>query len=275
MYPFLLELAIAVLAGPFVVAGLAKLLTSPDELSWPYDSGPLRRPYGPRLVGAGECLAAVGPVLLPAPVAAATAFGAYGLLTAAAYRLRGQKCACFGAARLAAVGRAHIGLNLAGAVAAAGLAVAALLTAPAQQPLWRAVAAGCAAAVVLATVLVLDRRAAAKQETVAPCTERVSGVRLYVSSTCPACRSLERLLASMEPARRAAIDRIVADTGDEIPDDLKDLGVPAALPLDATGARICTPVSGIGAVKALIDTITISSTSSASSASSAVGARAH
>jgi hypothetical protein len=272
MSPFLVELAVAVLAGPLVVAGLAKLLTAAEDLSWPYDSGPLRSPHGPRVVGAGECVAAIGLVLLPSPASAALAFGAYGMLAVMAYRLRGQKCACFGAARLAAVGRAHIGGNLLGTVAAAGLIVAGLLTTPTQEPVWRAVVAGCAAAAVFATVLVLDRRAAAKQEAATPCTERVSGVRLYVSTSCPACRSLERLLTSMEPARRAAIDRIVTEKGDEVPDDMKDLGVPAAIALDAIGAPVCTPVSGIGAVKALIDTITISSVSSVGSQ---VGARAH
>lgn len=257
MSQFLVEVAVAILAGPLVVAGLAKVLTPPEELSWPYSSGLFRAPRGPRLVGAGECLAAIGLVVLPNPAAAVLATGAYAVLTVAAYRLRGQKCACFGAARLAAVGRAHIGGNLLGALVAAALVVGSLLTAPAPQPLWRAIVAGAAAVGVFVLVLVLDRRKS-EQQLATPCTERVSGVRLYVSTSCPACRSLERLVAGMEPVRRAAIDKLVVDKGDEVPADMKELGVPAATALDGSGNRICTPVSGIGAVKALIDTITIS-----------------
>lgn len=259
MPPFVLEVAIALLAGPLVVAGMAKLLTPSDSLSWPYDSGPLRSPNGPRMVGAGECAVALSLVLLPNPVAAGAAFGAYGLLTVVAFRLRGQKCACFGSARLAAVGRTHVGGNLLGAVVGVALAVAGLMSAPAHQPLLRAIVASGAAVVVLAAVLLLDRRRAREEAVTQTCTERVSGVMLYVSKSCPACRSLEELLDSMEPVRRAAISRVVVETGDEVPDGMKDLGVPAATATDAGGLPICTPVSGIGAVKALIDTITISS----------------
>lgn len=248
------ELLLGVLAGPLVVAGVAKLLTPQAKLSWPYETGPLRAPYGPRLVGAGECAAAVGLVLLPGWYGALLAFVVYALLTGTAYRLRGDNCACFGSARLAAVGRTHIVGNACGAIVSAAL----VFVSPAGDPMVRVLGAGVGALVVAATVLALDRRRRGT-EAPAPCTERISGVRLYVSTSCPACRSLEGLLATMEPARRDAVSMFVLSKEQKLPEAMADMGVPAATAVDATGTPICTPVSGIGAVKALIDTITISS----------------
>jgi hypothetical protein len=246
------DLLTGLLAGPLVVAGVAKLVTPHAKLSWPYDSGLLRAPHGPRLVGAGECVAAVAIVLLPGFHAALVALVAYAALTGTAYRLRGEKCACFGMARLAAVGRAHVAGNACGAVLSAGL----LFTGAAGDPLVRGLGAVAGALVVAGTLLALDRRNRTTEPT--PCTERISGVLLYVSTTCPACRSLEGLLATMEPARRDAVSTTVLSNENEAPDAVAGMGVPVAMPVDAAGKPICTPVAGIGSVKALIDTITIS-----------------
>jgi hypothetical protein len=255
MPSLLLHAALAALAGPLAAAGVAKLCTSPDRLAWPFHSGVLRSPHGPRLVGAAESAAAVCLVLLPGRSAAALALVAYAVLTAAAHAMRGRRCACFGAARLAAVGRLHVGGNAAGAALAAVL----LLTDAPSRPELRGPLAVLAAGLVAVAVLVTDRRRAAREATAAPCTSQVDGVHLYVSENCPACRALRQLLAAMEPARQAAVRVTVVKRGGELPPVLADMSVPCATAVDAEGTPVCEPTSGIGAVKALIDTITVGS----------------
>jgi hypothetical protein len=247
-----LTLLTAALAGPLAVAGSAKLVTAPDRLAWPFDTGLLRVPYGPRLVGSAELAAALAIAVLPVRAAALIALVAYAALTVVALVTKGQKCACFGVARLANVGRLHVGANAAAAVLAAVL----IVTGPAETSvLARSIAGLLATLTTLVVLLLLDRRRRDAQEA-APCAERVSGVQLYVSDNCPACRSLKHLLVSMEPARREAIRTIVVGSDKELPESLSGLGVPCALPLDAAGQAICAPASGIGGVKALINTIT-------------------
>lgn len=246
---------LAVLAGPFAVAGLAKLSVPGDRLSWPYDSGPLRAPHGPRLVGAAECATAVALMLLPGWPAAAIATAAYAALSLAAARLRGRRCACFGVARLAAVNGMHIAATAGGSLLGAVLLVAALLAAPEPRPLLRVPVAAVCAALVLFAVLKTDRRAASATPT-AGCDRRLDSVRLYVNETCPACRSIQQLLSTMEGPRRAAVTVTVLAKGEELPEPLAELGVPCAVG-EADGEQVCGPALGVGPVKALIDQITI------------------
>jgi hypothetical protein len=248
------DLAAAALAGPLLAAGAAKLLTPAGRLDWPVDRGPLRAPLGPRLAGAGEVAAAVAVVLAPGRWAAAVALVAYTVLTAAAAALRGRRCACFGAARLAAVGNAHLGLNASGALA--GLA---LLTAapPGSAPVTRAVVAALSAAVTYGLVAAADRNDAREAVQKADCDEQVVGVHLYVTDSCPACKALQELLAALEPALRDTITTTVVGEDNPPPPAVAELGVPCAVPLGAGDRPVCRPVTGIGAVKVLIDGVTI------------------
>ena len=245
--------ALGLLAAPLLVAGSAKLLVSAQRLSWPYASGPLAAPVGPRLVGGAECASALALVVLPSRPAAVLALLAYGALTLAAQRLRGEQCACFGVARLAAVGRAHVAANA--AAAAAGAALVAAGGGAADLAL-RGLGLAVAAAALVALLWQRDRRAAAGTG-IAPCDEPVRGVRVYISASCPACRSLDSLLEKLESARRSLVNTVVLHEGDGLPAALQGLGVPCAMGLDAAGQMICTPVSGIGDVKALVDRVVI------------------
>ena len=251
----------AALAGPLIVAGGAKLLTPPHRLDWPIGSGPLRPPRGPRVAGAAEIAAAAGIAAVPGRPAALIAMVAYLSLTAAAWRLRGTRCACFGAARLASVGWARIGQNGAAALVAAAV----LAVGPGFEPAVRAAAAGAAAAAVLTAVLVVDRWARRAGEEAAPAyhDRPVTGVRIYVTDGCPSCRSLKQLLRAMEPARRDAIVMTTIGDDEELPAPVSGLGVPCGVALDASGERVGAPAEGIGAVKALVDGITVGSVRSA------------
>jgi hypothetical protein len=244
--------ALGILAAPLLTAGAAKLLTRAERLSWPYAAGPLAAPRGPRLVGAGECAAAAAIVLAPSALAGAVAATAYGALAVAAQRLRGEQCACFGVARLAAVGRGHVAVNAAAATAGAALVPAG---GAAELPLrWAGLAASAAALVGL--LWQLDRRSA---EGAGPrdCAEPVRSVRVYVSENCPACRSLGSLLTRMEGTRRALVSTVVVHEKASLPRALQGLGVPCAIGLDSAGQVVCSPVSGIGDVKALVDQVVI------------------
>ncbi|WP_128430744.1 hypothetical protein [Streptomyces cyaneus] len=248
------QAALAALAGPLLVGGAAKLLTPASRLAWPYRKGPLRAPLGPRLAGGAELAAAASLVLLPGRAAPAAAVVTYGTLTAVAQSLDGQRCACFGAARLATVGRAHIGANALGSAVAATLLACEL---PAR-PRLRGATAALAATVTAAAVLFADRqRAQGAADAVERCEQAVAAVRLYVSDNCPACRALKQLLGAMEPVRQDRVTLTVVGSGSELPPEMADMSVPCALPVDAAGGPVCSPVSGIGAVKALIDTVVI------------------
>lgn len=250
------DIVIAALAGPLLIAGAAKLFTPPRKLDWPFKSGVLRPPWGPRLTGATETTAAVAIVAAPGRLAALIALLAYLALTVVAYALRGERCACFGLARLASVGRVHIGANAIAALAA----VVALVAGPGSELIVRAAAGVGAAVVTLATALILDRRREQVRDTgAAPCGQQVTAVRLYVTDGCPSCRSLKQLLETVEPARREAVTTTVVERGEKLPGPLSELGVPCALGVDASGEPVCSPAEGIGAVKALIDGITVRS----------------
>ncbi|MEA2221902.1 MAG: hypothetical protein QOH83_278 [Solirubrobacteraceae bacterium] len=244
--------ALGILAAPLLVAGSAKLLARAESISWPYVDGLLAAPRGPRLVGAGECAAAVAVVLLPSRLGCAVAALAYGALTLAAQRLRGQQCACFGVARLAAVGRGHVAANAAGALAAAALAP--IAGASALAP--RGIGLVLAATALVSLLWHLDRRAAAPDGGPA-CTEPVRSVRVYVSESCPSCRSLSSLLERMEDTRRTLVNTVVVREKESLPKALQVLGVPSAIGLSSAGHVICSPVSGIGNVKALVDQVVI------------------
>ena len=249
---WIVNCALGILAAPLLIAGTAKLAASADRISWPYSAGLLAPPRGPRLVGAAEIVAAALVVLLPSRPAGAIAALAYAALTVTAQRLRGHRCACFGVARLAAIGRAHVSANAAAALLAAALVP--LAGAP-DLPL-RGLGLALAAAVLLALLWHLDRRAVAGTD--APqCAEPVRGVRVYVSENCPACRSLGTLLARMEDTRRSLVSMVVVHESQALPTALQGLGVPCAIGLDSAGEAICSPVSGIGDVKALVDKVVI------------------
>jgi len=244
--------ALGILAAPLLTAGAAKLLVRAEKLSWPYEAGPLEAPRGPRLVGAGECAAAAAIVLLPSPLAGAVAAGVYGALAVAAHRLRGHRCACFGAARLAAVGRAHVAANAAGAAIGAALVPAGGAV---ELPL-RGLGVAATAAALVGLLWQLDRRSAAGTGA-RDCAEPVRSVRVYVSENCPACRSLGSLLTRMEGTRRALVSTVVVREKESLPRALQGLGVPCAIGLDSAGQVVCAPVSGIGDVKALVDQLVI------------------
>jgi hypothetical protein len=248
----IVNLALGMLAAPLLVAGAAKLLVRAERLSWPYGDGLLAPPRGPRLVGGAECAAAVAIVLLPSRLGCAVAALAYGALTIAAHRLRGQQCACFGVARLAAVGRAHVAANTAASVGAAALA---FLTGE-WEPASRGLGLVLAAAALASLLWRLDRRAAVPDGGPA-CTEPVRSVRVYVSESCPSCRSLGSLLERMEDTRRALVSTVVVREKGSMPKALQGLGVPSAIGLSSAGNVICAPVSGIGNVKALVDQVVI------------------
>jgi hypothetical protein len=251
------EVVVGLLAAPLAVAGLAKLAVPAERMQWPYDRGPLAPPRGPRLVGAAECGAAVLLIALAGRPAGVLAGVAYGSLAVVAHRLRGRRCACFGAARLAAVGRAHVGANVAAAVA--GLAVAPLESS--WSPAARLLSCAVASVAVLSSARYLDRRAGAAggegEAASLPCDEPIWGVRLYVSEDCPACRSLRHLLDKMDDARRSTVSTVVAGGKESVPEAFRRLGVPSATALDAAGRPVCSPVSGIGDVKALVDRVTV------------------
>lgn len=244
--------ALGVLAAPLLVAGSAKLLGSAERISWPYGDGLLAAPRGPRIVGGAECAAAVAIALLPSRLGCAVAALAYGALTVAARRLRGQQCACFGVARLAAVGRAHVAANAAAAVAAAALA----LVGGGPEPAPRGLGLVLAAAALVLALWRLDRRAAAPDGGPA-CTEPVRSVRVYVSESCPSCRSLSTLLERMEDTRRALVSTVVVREKESMPKALRGRGVPSAIGLSGAGQVVCAPVTGIGNVKALVDQVVI------------------
>lgn len=255
MGPFA-DVALAVTAGPLLAAGAAKIVTPSAKISWPWARGPLRLPAGPRLVGACELAAAVEITTARLHPAAAIALLAYLTLTLVAWRLRGRECACFGVARLAAVGRLHIAAN------AIGVLLALLvLASPAGSQLPAVVRGGIAvgaAAATLAMVWLVERRRAAREDSPVPCTEQVAGVTLYVSASCPACRALETVLAGMETSRREAVTIIRLSKETPRPKELLGLGVPCAVPLYTDGQPICAPISGISGVRRLIEGITLS-----------------
>ncbi|GAA2986431.1 hypothetical protein [Actinokineospora diospyrosa] len=246
------DVVLALLAGPLVVAGLAKVAARADRLSWPVERGPLRAPVGPRLVGTAEVLAACAVTVVQGRPAAVLAVTVGVVLTTAAAVLRGRECACFGAARLATVKRSHVVGNLLGTAAA----VAALVGGPGDDPVLRAAVAGASALVAATVVLVLDRRAR-RVVTTPRCDEPISAVRLYTTAGCPSCRAVKQLVATVEQARRDAVVTVVLAAGEKPPGELGIAGVPAAIGLGTTGEPVCGPVSGVGAVKALVDSISV------------------
>ncbi|GLZ06803.1 hypothetical protein Acsp03_42690 [Actinomadura sp. NBRC 104412] len=247
----LADIVLALTAGPLLAAGTAKAAAPADRIDWPLRSGPLRPPWGPRLTGAAETAAATAIVLVPGRTAAIVALLGYLALTAVALRLRGARCACFGVARLASVGRAHIGLNAGGALVAAS----ALAAGPGSEPVARTAAGAVAAVVTLGAVLLADRRS--RRDGDAACDRPITGVLMYLAEDCPSCRSLKQLLETVEPARREAVVMLPAVRGTPLPAPVAGLAVPCAVGVDDSGTPVCPPVEGIGAVKALVDGITV------------------
>ncbi|WP_434599942.1 hypothetical protein [Streptomyces sp. A5-4] len=245
------DVTVAALAGPLMVSGIAKTVTPADQLDWPVQAGPLTTPHGPKLVAAAELAATAATVLVPGRLAGLVPMTAYTALAVAAHRMKGAPCACFGAAHLAAIGRTHLRMNAVAAAAGAAASAAA----PGRRPLLRAGVMLLSSAVTYGVVRTIDRRQDAKSPQ--SCDKQVSSVRLFVSDDCPACRSLKHLLTFMEPARRDTVSTTVVNAEAQLPQELADLGVPCALGLDVHGEPVCAPASGIGGVKALIDSVTL------------------
>lgn len=252
------DVVVAALAGPLAAAGTAKVTTAPEELDWPIDEGVLATPHGPRIVGGSELAMATAATVLRGRVGAGVMTLGYTALAVTAWRLRGAKCACFGRARLASVGRSHVAGNIAGAAAGAG----ALVAGPGGSRGVR-VAVGLAATAATAGLVALaDRRADSSSQTrPAALPEDVHAVRLYTTASCPACRSLRHLVDTLEPARRDAVELVVLGSGEELPESMGGVGVPAAVGLDRAGNPTGEVVSGISSVKNLIDSITVTAPS--------------
>jgi hypothetical protein len=203
-------------------------------------------------VGAGEVLAAALITFIPERPAAVVALAAYLALTAVAYSLRGQECACFGVARLASVGRLHIVANAAGAVLAAVVTAIATSGAGLAPRLGGAAVAGAA---TFGLVLLADQTRSAGS--LGDCADPVAAVHLYVSSSCPSCRAVSQMLASAEPARRDAVTITELGPGQRPPEHFGSSGVPCAVGLSAEGEESCGPAFGLGPVWALIERIVI------------------
>jgi hypothetical protein len=136
-------------------------------------------------------------------------------------------------------------------------AVVALAGGPGSVPVLRVAAAAVTAAGTLTALLTAERRRAADAAGSGGCAEKISAVMLYTMEGCPSCRSLRTVLDAMEPGRREQVFTTMLGTDETLPPLLKGLGVPAAYAVDSAGRPVCATASGIGPVKALIDTITV------------------
>lgn len=244
---------IAVLAGPLLAAAGAKLLSRPGTIDWPF-TGALAKPRGPRLVAAGELAVVTGALMLPTRPAGALLAGTYTLLAVVAWRLRGRRCACFGAARLAALGNGHVAANaLAAAVTLVAAAAGGGRGAVAVHALVMVVCAG----LTYATVALLRVRDQPSSAAVA-CGEPVHMLRLYVADGCPSCHALLTLMADLDPDRRTriALVELAADRGDA-PPEARGYGMPHAIPLAADGTPVCRPATGVELIWRHIETMTL------------------
>jgi hypothetical protein len=243
---------LAVLAGPLAAAGLAKRFGVGRRSAWPVRTGPLRLPYGPRLVGAVEFAAAVAITLAPTRVAAIVAVVVYAALAETARRYRGRECGCFGAARLAVLGPGHTAVNTLAALAAGVLLVLAPVGGNDVRLRSAVAVASTLATVAAVRLLARDAAGALRLRTAHACARPVGRVQLYLSATCPSCTALEHLLDGIEPARRAAIDVHRVTVAAPVPAHLRHLGVPCAVAQSPAGTPVCAPVSGLGEVRRLI-----------------------
>ncbi|WP_020634181.1 hypothetical protein [Amycolatopsis alba] len=252
------DVLVALLAGPLLVAGAAKATAPAVALYWPVHRGLLAAPRGPKLVAAAELVTALLMICVPGRQAAVLAAVAFGTLAVVAWVLRERGCACFGVARLAEVGRGHIAVNVLAAIVAA----AAVVGAPGDQASLRSVVAVASAVTTAGTVLMLSRRARGKENAavllVSERTEPVHGVRLYTSEDCPSCGALKALLSTMDQSRRDAVAETRLGAGETAPGALAGLGVPCAQGTNRAGEFVGEPVIGIGPVKALVNSITVS-----------------
>ncbi|MFD9941205.1 hypothetical protein ACFWYW_44445 [Nonomuraea sp. NPDC059023] len=256
------DVVLGILAGPMMVAGLAKLVTPAEKLQWPIRHPMLRAPHGPKLVGVAELTVAAIAILASEHWAVVAVAVTYVSLAVVAFWLRGQKCACFGAARLAAVGRTHVSLNAVGAVVATMVAITGS-AGPSSVVVRLGVTAG-AAVVIFGLILLLDRRRETTATAARPCDDRIYGVRLYGADDCPACQALKELIAKMDPIRHRTIEMVTVAMREKLPEEVDGLGIPCAVGLDAEGNVVCAPAEGIGPVKRLIESVTISATAVAS-----------
>lgn len=254
-----IEILLPLLAGPLLIGGLAKLFTPLARIPWPLNSGILRLPLGPRLAGGTELAAVMLIWLGSLSLAAGVAAVGYAVLTGAGWRLRGQRCGCFGSRRLTVIGPTHLVLNAIGMCLSAAL-LGLSLTLPAEP---RPSLAQRAAAIVIAGGLVYvglwlsGRLRIGKERQAELCRDVIGSVHLYVSQDCPACRALEILLAGMETDRRAKVTVSRVGGRTSLPNTLTHLGVPCAVPLSPVGRQVCTPVAGLAAAMRHIQAITL------------------
>ena len=254
-----IEILLPFLAGPLLIGGLAKLFTPLARIPWPVNSGILRLPLGPRLAGGTELSALMLIWLGSASLAAGVAAVGYAVLTGAGWRLRGQRCGCFGPMRLTVIGPAHLVLNAVGMCLSVGLLGLSLTlpTQPRPSLAQRAVAIAIAGGLVYVGLWLSGRLQTGKERQTEPCRDVIGGVHLYVSQDCPACRALEILLAGMETDRRGKVTVFRVGGQTSLPNTLAHLGVPCAVPLSPTGQQVCTPVAGLAAAMRHIQAITL------------------
>lgn len=254
-----IEILLPFLAGPLLISGLAKLFTPPARIPWPVNSGMLRLPLGPRLVGGTELAALMLIWLGSASLAVGVAAISYAMLTGVGWRLRGQRCGCFGPVRLAVIGPAHLVLNAVGMCLSAGLLGLSLTlpTPPRPSLAQRAAAIAIVGGLFYVGLWLSGRLRTGKERQAEPCREVIGSVHLYVSQDCPACRAVEILLAGMETDRRGKVTVSRVGKQTSLPSTLAHLGVPCAVPLSPTGQQVCTPVSGLAAAMRHIQAITL------------------
>ncbi len=254
-----IEILLPFLAGPLLISGVAKLFTPLARIPWPVNSGSRSMPLGPRLAGGTELAGLMLIWLGSASLAAGVASFGYAVLTRVGWRLRGQRCGCFGPTRLAVIGPAHLVLNSVGMCLSAALLGLSLTlpTQPRPALAQRAAAIAIAGGLVYVGLWLSDRLQTGTERLTEPCRDVIGSVHLYVSQDCPACRAVEVLLAGMETDRRGKVIvfRVGRQTGP--PSELAHLGMPCVVPLSPTGQQVCTPVSGLAAVMRHIQAITL------------------
>ena len=254
-----IDILLPLLAAPLLIGGVAKLSTPLARIPWPVHSGILRLPLGPRLAGGAELAAVMLIWLGSASLAAGVAAVSYAVLTGTGWRLRGQRCGCFGPMRLTVIGPTHLVLNAIGLCLSAGLLGLSLtlLTEPRPALAQRASLIVIAGGLVYVGLWLSGRLRTNKERQAEPCRAVIGSVHLYVSQDCPACRALEILLAGMETDRRdkVTVSRVGGQTS--LPNTLAHLGVPCAVPLSPAGQQVCTPVAGLAAAMRHIQAITL------------------
>lgn len=248
------QVVLGALAGPVLLAALAKLAMNARTLVWPFRSGPLAAPHGPRVAGAAELAGAVAMVALPHRWAASVGVLTYGVLAVFAIRMRGRTCPCFGTIRLAVVGRTHAALN----PMAAGLCLLAAFPRDVTAlPQLRVGSALAALALLFAVVRVVDARAGRRFAEQLACHEPIQTVTVYGPVGDPRFASLgTELLGTEDQSIRDRVTVVYVER-QHLPGELRGQGgrFPYALGHARDGGRTCLPVAGLVGVKLLINNL--------------------